>query len=255
MSNITVLIPCFNEAEAIASVIKKFPYEQIRRAGHEIEILVVDNNSADNTAAVAAEAGARVICETKQGKGNAIRTGFYNISSNTDFVVMLDGDDTYRSEELMRLIEPLESGFTNVVIGSRMHGRIKAGSMKRLNRFGNRMYSGLVRVSYKVMVSDVLTGYFGWSREVVEELRGQIKSQGFAIEMEMVTKMARMGHEIYSVPISYEPRLGDSSLNPIRDGARILVMFTKNLRWKPKSLAGSLDNARGYAKHENSTSI
>ena len=99
------------------------------------------------------------------------------------------------------------------------------------------MYSRLVQTAYKVTVTDVLTGYFAWTREVIESLRPHLKSEGFAIEMEMVTKMARMGYKIFSVPISYDPRLGDSSLNPIRDGSRILRVYFNNLRWKPTAVS------------------
>jgi glycosyltransferase involved in cell wall biosynthesis len=232
---ITVLIPCYNEADAIATVIAKFPRERLAMYGYDLDILVIDNNSSDNTAELAKAAGARVIIEPKQGKGNAIKTGFYNIPDDTDYVAMLDGDDTYKPEEILRLIAPIDDGFAQVIIGSRMHGRIRVGSMKPLNRFGNRLYSRLVRTVYKVTVTDVLTGYYAWSREAIEALRPHLRSQGFAIEMEMVTKMARLGFEIFSVPVSYDPRLGDSSLNPIVDGAKIMRMYVRNLRWKPSA--------------------
>lgn len=248
MKKVTVLIPCYNEAEAIGSVIKKFPKEKLAKLGFDLDILVIDNNSKDATAAVAKKAGARVITETKQGKGNAIRTGFNSIDDSTDYVVMLDGDDTYKPEEVWRLIEPLDSGFADVIIGSRMHGRIRKGSMKRLNHTGNVLYSTLVRSTYKVTVTDVLTGYFAWKRHVIKDLRNHLKSSGFAIEMEMVTKMARLGYPIYSVPISYDPRLGDSSLNPVRDGARILNMYLKNLRWKPALVKAPSVSSKGRIK-------
>lgn len=236
MKKVTVLIPCYNEADAIGTVVRKFPKGRLAAYGFELDVLVIDNNSSDNTAEVARAAGATVLSEPAKGKGNAIRAGFYSISEDTDYVVMLDGDDTYKPEEILRLVEPLDSGFAEVIIGSRLHGRIRVGSMKRLNHFGNRMYSRLVRTVYKVIVTDVLTGYFAWKREVIEDLRPHLRSHGFAIEMEMVTKMARLGYRIYSVPISYDPRLGDSSLRPVRDGARILAMYVRNLRWKPTLL-------------------
>ena len=233
MKKITVVIPCYNEEDGIAAVIKSFPRNQLRRHGYTLEVLVVDNNSTDRTAQVARKAGAKVLHEPQQGKGNAIRAGFYNIGGDTDFVVMCDGDDTYKAHEILRLIEPLDSGFCDVVIGSRMQGKIAKDSMKGFNRLGNWGFSFLVRVVYGINVTDTLTGYFAWKREVIEQLRKHLQSSGFSIEMEMITRMARMGCEIYSVPITYEPRLGESSLRPVYDGSRILREFIRQLRWHP----------------------
>lgn len=230
---IAVLIPCYNEEGGIARVITSFPHAKAKSQGFLLELFVIDNNSSDRTADIARELGASVLYEPIKGKGNAIRRGFSSIPKDIDYVVMLDGDDTYRPEEILRLIEPLDSGFCNVVIGSRLTGRMVAGSMTLFNRFGNWSYSYLVRWFYNVNVTDVLTGYFAWKREAVERLLPHLKSDGFAIEMEMVTKMARLGEEIYSVPVTYNPRIGVTNLNPISDGTRILWMFTKNLRWKP----------------------
>jgi glycosyltransferase involved in cell wall biosynthesis len=232
LKKITVVIPCYNEEEGITAVIKGFPRAALRKHGFKLEVLVVDNNSKDRTAEVAKAAGARVLHEPKQGKGNAIRTAFYNVSEDTDYVVMCDGDDTYKAQELLRLVELLDSGFAEVVIGSRMGGKMRQGSMKGFNRLGNWGFSFLVRSVYKVNVTDTLTGYFGWKRDVIVQLRQHLKSAGFAIEMEMITKMARMGYQIYSVPISYEPRLGESSLRPVYDGSRILREFLRQLRWR-----------------------
>jgi glycosyltransferase involved in cell wall biosynthesis len=183
---------------------------------------------------VARQHGARVVHEPKQGKGNAMQTGFYNISDDAEYVVMLDGDDTYKASEMIRMLEPLSSGFADAITGSRMGGKIKPGSMRAFNRLGNWLFSFLVRTAYQVSVTDTLTGYFAWRREALVKLRPYIKSSGFAIEMEMITKMARMGFQIYSVPITYEPRLGESSLRPIGDGFRILKTWAHQLHWKPR---------------------
>lgn len=234
MKKITALVPCYNEEQGIAAVIKGFPYDRLQAQGYQLEVLVVDNNSKDRTAEVARAAGATVVHEPKQGKGNAIRTAFYNISDDTDYVIMLDGDDTYKSDEMLRLVELLDSGFSDVVIGSRMGGKMDDGSMKGFNRLGNWGFSFLVRTIYQVNVTDTLTGYFAWKREVIVQLRQHLQSAGFAIEMEMITKMARLGYDIYSVPITYAPRLGESSLRPIYDGSRILREFLRQLRWRPR---------------------
>ena len=96
--HITALIPCYNEAQGIASVIESFPTQRLSLYGYKVSILVIDNNSTDNTADVARAHGTAVVYESKKGKGNAMRRGFEAISSTTDYVVMLDGDNTYRPE-------------------------------------------------------------------------------------------------------------------------------------------------------------
>jgi glycosyltransferase involved in cell wall biosynthesis len=230
---ITALIPCYNEENGVGEVIKAFPQDKLRANGFDLEIIVIDNNSTDRTAEVANALGVTVLHEPKKGKGNAIRLGFNSIDETTDYVVMLDGDNSYRPEEILRLIELLDSGFCNVVIGSRLSGRISDGSMTTLNRTGNWIFSHLVRFFYRVNVTDVLTGYFAWKRESLERLRPHLISQGFAIEMEMVTKMALLGEDINCVPISYVAREGETNLRPFYDGSRILWMFAKNMLWKP----------------------
>ncbi len=234
MKKIAVIIPCYNEELAIAEVVGGFPTARLKAAGYKLDIIVIDNRSSDRTAELARAAGARVVFEPRGGKGFAVRTGFQAVTPDTEFVVMLDGDGTYHPTEIMRLIEPLDSGFSNVVIGSRLGGRISEKSMTGFNRLGNWVFSHLVRYCYRVNVTDVLTGYFAWRREVTEKLRPNLVSRGFAIEMEMITKMARLGEEIFSVPISYTPRSGDEThLRPIADGSRILGMFWRNLHWQP----------------------
>jgi glycosyltransferase involved in cell wall biosynthesis len=235
MKKITVLIPCHNEAEAIATVISRFPRRQLKLQGYELDIVVIDNNSTDQTAEIAEQAGARVIRETRQGKGRAIQAGFYAISPDTDFVVMLDGDNTYAADEILRLVEPLASGFADAIIGSRMAGHMTEDSMSGFNHLGNWLFSFMVRTVYKINVTDVLTGYFAWKRDAAIKLRPHIKSPGFALEMEMITKMAKLDLSVYSVPISYDPRLGASSLRPVRDGFAILRTYVRQLRWKPRA--------------------
>lgn len=232
---VAVVIPCFNEAKGIAKVIKGFPIKRLEHLGYDLDIIVVDNNSKDKTTEVAREAGAHVIHESTKGKGNAMRTGFQSVNEDVDFVVMLDGDDTYNPKEIIRMLEPLHSGFCDVVIGSRLGGKMNDDAMTAFNRMGNWIFSHMVRYVYRVNVTDVLTGYFAWKKPVIDALHPHLVSEGFAIEMEMITKMAKMGCEIYSVPISYHPRSGETNLRPIYDGWRILKMFFRNLLWEPTS--------------------
>lgn len=235
MKKVTVLVPCYNEEEGLGSVIDGIPYKKLKALGYKTEVIVIDNNSSDKTVRVAKSKNARVIHEPRQGKGYAMITGFKNIPKDTDKVVMIDGDATYKSSEMLRLIEPLDSGFCDVVIGTRLSGKIKSNSMTEFNRFGNWFLTFLVRVAYRGNVTDVCTGYFAWNRYVIDALVDQLESNGFSIEMEMVTKMAKMNYDIYSVPITYDERNGSpSKLRPMRDGVTIFSTWMRNLYWKPK---------------------
>jgi len=234
LKKITVIIPCRNEEKGIGKVIEGIPKNKLKKLGYKTEVIVIDNNSTDKTKEIARKKGAKVIFEKKPGKGNALRTGFRSISRDTDYVVMLDGDDTYKGYEIPRMIEPLDSGFCDVIVGSRLEGKINHHSMSFSHRLVNWTWTFLVRQFYGANVTDVCTGFFAWKRKVIIKLNGYIKSPGFAIEAEMITKMARLGHKIYSVPITYDPRHGESKIAPIGDGLRISWMLFKNIVWRGK---------------------
>lgn len=230
---IIVVVPCYNEEAAIARVIKAFPRKELAHLKWTIEVLVVDNNSTDETGSIAKENGASVLMEKTQGKGHALLSGLKQVPDDADYIVMLDGDNTYHPREIVRMIEPLDSGFCDVILGSRIQGKMQEGAMNSTSRLGNWMFSFLVRTLYRVNVTDVLTGYFAWKKEALDKLVPHITSSGFEIEMEMITKMAKLGLEVYSVPISYHHRIGRSKLNHFKDGAVIMGTLISNLNWTP----------------------
>lgn len=234
LNKIAILIPCHNEEKGIGTVIDTVPLRFLLRLGYKAEIIVINNNSTDKTALIAERRGVKVVVETRKGKGNAIITGFNSVSPDTAFVVMLDGDNTYKSKEIPRLIEPLMSDFCDVVIGSRLSGKMKKNSLKLQNRIANWTYTFLVRQFYRTNITDVLSGYFAWRKDVLDKLVPHLESEGFEIEMEMITKMQKLGFEVYSVPITYDEREGQTKIEAIKDGIRILTMFVKNLMWSPK---------------------
>lgn len=234
---ITLMIPCYNEEASIGQLIDDIPVEKINKAGYKIEVLVIDNNSKDKTAEIAKSKGARVIPELNQGKGNAIRTGFQSLPKDVDYVVMLDGDNTYKPAEILRLIEPLESGFADVIVGSRLEGKMIGHAMSTSHRLANWIFTFITRKLYwNASITDTCTGYFAWTRKAIETLNGHIESKGFAIEAEMISKMARLKLRVFSVPITYAPRVGEthSKLSPIKDALKIIFMLIKNRAWKPK---------------------
>jgi glycosyltransferase involved in cell wall biosynthesis len=235
LKKITILIPCHNEEKGIGKVISTIPVAKLKRDGFVTEVIVINNNSTDRTVEVAFKHNAKVINEYRKGKGYAIQTGFDSVSTDTKYVVMLDGDNTYKMKEIIRLIEPLDSNFCDVVIGSRLSGKMKKNSLKLQNRIANWAYTFLVRQFYQTNITDVLSGYFAWKKEVIDKLAPHLESAGFEIEMEMITKMEKLGFEVYSVPITYDEREGSTKIEAIKDGIKILSMFFRNILWSPRS--------------------
>lgn len=233
IKSIALIIPCYNEEEGVGDVIDRIPKKKLKALGYKIDILVIDNNSSDRTADVAKAHGARVISEKRQGKGYAVVTGFLKVPKNTDIVVMIDGDNSYDIAEIARLIEPIDSGFADVIVGTRLNGRLYNGSMTRFNRYGNWFFTFLARVGYNTNITDVCSGFFAWKKNVTDNLAKYLEAGGFSIEMDMITKMAKLGYGCYSVPISYNSRRGTSSLRPVKDGVRIMRVWLKNLSWNP----------------------
>lgn len=231
MKKIAILIPCHNEEKGLSKVLQDIPREELFQRGYLVEVIVIDNNSTDRTAHVGRQNNAVVISETRKGKGNAVKCGFSFLGSDVDYVVMLDGDNTYKPKEIPRLIEPLESGFCDVIVGSRLGGKVNPGAFKLTNRVVNWGYAFMVRQFYGANVTDVLSGFFAWRREVIDKLGVHLVSNGFTLEMEMITKVVKMGYEIYSVPITYDEREGESKIESVKDGLQILGMFFKNLFW------------------------
>jgi dolichol-phosphate mannosyltransferase len=236
MKTLAIVIPCYNEEKGIGKVIDSIPYKKINELGFNVLVYVIDNNSSDNTSAVAASHNAIVLFEGQQGKGAALRKGFSELSVDTDIVIMLDGDNTYKATEIPRMIEPITSGFCDVVIGSRLEGKTVGEALSFSHRLANWFFTFSARTMYQTNVTDTCTGFFAWKKEVIEQLFPHIQSKGFAIEAEMITKMAKLGYKIYSVPITYERREGESKLSPILDGIKITLMLYRNILWKPKKV-------------------
>ncbi len=230
---ITILIPCHNEEQGIAKVLDDIPHQALHKHGFESKVIVIDNNSSDRTTEVARSKGAHVIFEQAKGKGNAMRKAFNAIDSDTAYVVMLDGDNTYDAREILRLIEPITNNFCDVVIGSRLGGKITKNALKLQNLLVNWVYTFLVRCFYGTQVTDVLSGYFAWRGDVVVKMRDHLRSDGFSIEMEMISKLVKLHYSIYSVPITYNVREGETKIAPLKDGLKILLAFSRNLFWSP----------------------
>ncbi|MFB6141982.1 MAG: S-layer glycoprotein N-glycosyltransferase AglJ [Halorientalis sp.] len=213
-SDVCVLIPTLNEAETIGTVVDEF-----RAAGFE-NVLVVDGHSTDGTQAIAEEQGARVLVQSGSGKGQAVQEALRAIDAT--YVLMLDGDATYRVEDADAMLEPLFEGRADHVIGNRF-ADMEAGAMSRLNRFGNRLINGAFRAIHGRDFRDILSGYRAFTRESVERL--SLDAAGFGIETELAVECVKHGLRTEVVPIRYEARPDESetNLSPFRDGGVILL--------------------------------
>jgi len=213
---VCVILPALNEESTIGKVIDEIPRRSLEEDGYEVEVIVVDNNSKDRTKQVAQSKGARVIHESKRGKGIAVRTGLASVEA--DFVFMLDADFTYPAAYIRDMLKIL-SQHHSVVIGSRLRGKREKGAMRRLNLLGNFILSLIASVLYKSRISDLCTGYWGMRGEIVPKLT--LLADGFQLEAELFTQLANKGYRIAEVPIYYRRREGKTKLSAIRHGVKI----------------------------------
>jgi glycosyltransferase involved in cell wall biosynthesis len=211
--NVAVLVPCYNEEAAIAKVVEDF-----RAALPGAVIYVYDNNSRDQTAARAREAGAVVRTESRQGKGNVVRRMFADIEA--DIYVLVDGDDTYDAGASPRLIARMIADGADLLTARRIH--TDAAAYRPGHVLGNRMLTGLTALLFNVHLSDMLSGYRVFSRRFVKSF--PFTAEGFAIETELTVHAVRLMMPMTEMDTRYKERpVGSvSKLNTWRDGFRIL---------------------------------
>ena len=221
MKKIAVMIPCYNEELTIKKVVEDFKKEL-----PDAYIYVYNNNSKDNTEKIAKDAGAIVLRDYKQGKGNVVRSMFRDIDA--DMYVMVDGDDTYPAEEVHKLIEVVESGMADMAIGDRLsNGTYIKENKRNFHNFGNVLVKNTINFIFKSKLNDIMTGYRVFNREFVKNM--PVLSPGFEIETEMTFHALDRNYSIVEVPITYRDRpVGSvSKLNTFSDGFKVLLTIFK----------------------------
>lgn len=210
---VAVLIPCYNEEMAITKVVRDF-----RSALPGAVVYVYDNNSKDQTAALARAAGAVVRTEMRQGKGNVVRRMFADIDA--DIYVLVDGDDTYDAAASLSMIASLTENSADLVTARRVHS--VADAYRPGHVLGNHLLTGLTALLFNVCLSDMLSGYRVFSRRFVKSF--PFAAEGFGIETELTVHAVRLKMPMTELDTRYKERPAGSfsKLNTYRDGLRIL---------------------------------
>ncbi len=216
---VSFLIPAYNEAATIGEVL-----ERIAGLGLDAQVIVVDDGSTDETAAIARAGGATVISQANAGKGAAIRTAIAH--ADGDIAVIQDADMEYDPAEVPELIEPIVRGSADVVFGSRLRG----GKPQRAHLFwhlvGNRFLSLLTNVLFNTTLSDMETGYKAFRIEVLRSL--DLQENGFGLEPEITAKVCKRKLRIYELPISYYGRTREEGKKITwRDGVRAIWVLLR----------------------------
>jgi glycosyltransferase involved in cell wall biosynthesis len=232
--DVTFIFPARNEEKTIGEVVEK-ARRAAERAGMKCEVIVADNSS-DATPHIARSMGATVVTPDRLGYGYAYRYALQRARGK--YVVMADADGTYDLEEAPKLLEPLVKGEADIVLGTRLKGRIMPGAMPWLHRYiGNPLLTFILNRFYGTKVSDAHTGFRAATREALEKLN--LTSDGMEFASELLIKAAYAGLRIKEVPITYYPRREgtQSKLRSLRDGWRhlklLMLLAPKSIYYAP----------------------
>lgn len=231
--SMAVLIPCYNEEITIGQVVRQF-----RQQLPDAEIYVFDNNSTDQTVEQARQSGAIVMHERRQGKGFVVQSMFREVDA--DVYVMVDGDGTYCTADVRKLIAPILSNDADMVVGSRLHSESQS-NFRVLNRLGNRLFLYVLKSAFNVKITDMLSGYRAFNRRFVKGL--PLFGGGFETETELTIKALDRGYRVVEIPInlSARPEGSFSKIRLVHDGVRILSTILALFRdYKPLTFFGAV---------------
>lgn len=215
MDKIAVLVPCYNEAQTIKKVVEDF-----KRVLPQAVIYVYNNNSTDDTAKIAAEAGAIVRNEYKQGKGNVIRRMFREIDA--ECYIMTDGDDTYPAEFAPQMADMVLNKNCDMVVGDRLSSTYFQENKRPFHNFGNDIVRKSINFLFKSKIKDIMTGFRAFSYQFVKTF--PVLSTGFEIETEMTIHAVDKNMAVGNVVIDYRDRQegSESKLNTFSDGFKVI---------------------------------
>lgn len=206
-SNITIVIPTLNEEKGIGSTIV-----ELKNVLKEAHYLVVDGNSIDSTVKIAKLLNAEVITQDGKGKGAAIAQALKCINSDTDYLVFIDADFTYPTDDIFRMIEILDNNLSvGMVTGNRFNNNLEKKTMGTIFYYGNRIIAAIHSLLNGVSLNDPLTGLRVLRWDALKDWKP--KSKGFDIEVELNHYLYNNYYEVIEIPISYRKRLGKKKLS------------------------------------------
>lgn len=231
--NVAVIIPCFNEAKSIAFVI-----QGLKKSLPNAEIFVFDNNSKDDTVAIASKCGVTVQQVRQRGKGHVVRSMFRDVYA--DYYIMIDGDDTYPVDNAAEMLNVMTTSKTDMLIGNRLPN-YRTSKSRRGHFVGNLILTRTVNYLFNSEFKDLLSGYRILSRRFVKSM--PLFSRGFEVETDLSIHAIEVDAKILEIAIDYKPRIPgtESKLNALRDGIRIvLTIFFLFKDFKPKIVYASI---------------
>jgi dolichol-phosphate mannosyltransferase len=216
LPEVTVIIPTLNEEDTIFQLAKNF---KETKTDFAVKVLVIDGHSTDATVEWAKKAGVDVMVQKTKGKGMAMVEAV-EASHGSSVCVFVDGDGTYLSCDLEKIVEPVLNGHADMVVGSRLEGKLEKGAIEPVNSLGNRLYNLIVRLVYRKHVTDMLSGYRAIRTDAFKNLN--LKGRHFEVEVEMTIKSLAKDLRVAEVPITYLRRKSKTTkLRPFRDGTLI----------------------------------
>ena len=227
MDKIAVLVPCYNEAQTIKKVVEDF-----KRVLPQAVVYVYNNNSTDDTAKIAAEAGAIVRNEYKQGKGNVIRRMFRE--TDAECYIMTDGDDTYPAEFAPQMADMVLNKNCDMVVGDRLSSTYFQENKRPFHNFGNDIVRKSINFLFKSKIKDIMTGFRAFSYQFVKTF--PVLSTGFEIETEMTIHAVDKNMAVGNVVIDYRDRQegSESKLNTFSDGFKVIKTIIRLFKaYKP----------------------
>ncbi len=225
--DLVIVIPTLNEEKGIGSTIDSINKSLAGKL--RFEILVVDNNSVDNTIKIAKSKGVTVIKHLVKGYGNVLQAGFHFVDNNrkTLAVSMVDADGTYEVKDIITMVQMIKDEKADFVIGNRF-ANMNKDAMSFTNKFGNKVTSILSKWILRINIVDFSCGMRTFRSDLLKFYHGRQGNFSFAIEMLAIAQVCNA--EIKEIPTSYYKRIGDTKLNPLQDGATLFTILLRLMR-------------------------